>query len=291
MKKGIFFISPEQEKNLILAPGDLFQTNKNKIKNNENQLINIRKNNIFSTSKAKHIQYISSSTNQLISIGTGLIPFLEHDDANRALMGSNMQRQALPLASKEMPLIETGIEIQIAKESQSTILAKKSGIIKYVSNKKIIINERIKFLSSNKNKSILNKHKNIFKSKEKINTKEKHYFLEKPRKSNQNSYLKQHPIINKWEWVKKGQIIAEGTGTLRGKLSLGKNILIGYLSWEGYNFEDAIVINERLVQEDIFTSVHIKKYKSFIINNEKGEVRISKLILKKPLLELKIKGK
>lgn len=273
-KKGLFYISSEQEKNFKLAPGDIYTTSKD-ILPNKNKSYGIRKNHLFITDKPKNINFISSSTNQFISIGTGLIPFLEHDDANRALMGSNMQRQALPLEKNEISLIETGIEKLIAKESQSTIMAKRSGKVKYSNTKKIVIEENIRKIKELKNRSTIQKVKNILniKCQNKIKKVKKDvYYLENYRKSNQNSYLQQKPIINKNEWVKKGQIIADGAGSLNGKLSLGKNILIGYIGWEGYNFEDAVIINERLINEDIFTSIHIKKYKSFILSDEKGEV-------------------
>lgn len=257
-----------------MAPGDLYTTSKNII-SNKDKLYGIRKNHSFITDKPKNINFISSSTNQFISIGTGLIPFLEHDDANRALMGSNMQRQALPLEKGEISLIETGIEKLIAKESQSTILAKASGKVKYSNTKKIIIEEKTKQIKKLNNKSTIKKIKTLLNKKYQNKTskvKRNTYFLENSRKSNQNSYLSQKPIVNKNEWVRKGQIIADGAGSLNGKLSLGKNILIGYIGWEGYNFEDAIIINERLVNEDVFTSVHIKKYKTFILCDEKREV-------------------
>ena len=236
-----------------------------------------KKNQSFVTELTKKINFISPSTNQIISIGTGLIPFVEHDDANRALMGSNMQRQALPLLKKEIALIETGIEIQIAKESQSTLIAKTSGKIKFVSNKKIIIKEQLKTISPNINNSLLNKIKKNKRKifvKKKIAWKKKLYFLENPRKSNQNNQMQQTSIVKKNQWVKKGQVLADGKGTFQGKLSIGRNILIGYVGWEGYNFEDAIIINERLAKEDIFTSIHVKKYKTFLKNNDDGEVRI-----------------
>jgi DNA-directed RNA polymerase subunit beta len=213
----------------------------------------------------------------MISLGTGLIPFLEHDDANRALMGSNMQRQALPLEKRETSIIETGTEKKIAKSSQLTKIAKKGGIIKFISCNKIIQKEIWKEWKHKSNYSILTKCKKIISSKKlKINFKYKKvkYFLTNNRKSNQNNCINQTLTIKNNEWVKKGQAIVDGLGIKNGKLSLGKNILVGYMSWEGYNFEDAIVINKRLVDEDIFTSIQMKKYKIFIINNKKDEVRI-----------------
>jgi DNA-directed RNA polymerase subunit beta len=215
--------------------------------------------------------------NQIISIGTGLIPFLEHNDANRALMGSNMQRQAVPLIRKEKPIVQTGLEKRVAKDSQSTISAKKSGIIKYVSKKKIIIHEIPNALTKPTTSiTLLKKIKNKLKGKKAIKfkskKKEKHE-LQQIKKSNQNTIIFQNPTIKENQWIEKGQLIADGTGTNKGKLSLGKNLLIGYIGWEGYNFEDAVVINERLIYEDILTSISIKKFKTFLVNNEIGEVR------------------
>lgn len=283
-KKGIYYISAEQEKNISIAPSDIFTNLSNKILQKKNNSILIKKNFSFVTSKSKKINFINVSTNQIISIATGLIPFLEHDDANRALMGSNMQRQAMPLQNKELSLIETGVETQIAKESQSTIIAEKSGIIKFASSKKIVLYEKIQltnlFIDSKFNASTKNRIKKYINNRKKLSKKfrKKTYFIETPRKSNQNSYLEKKNLTRKNQWVKKGQIIADGAGTFKGKLALGKNILIAYMSWKGYNFEDAVVINERLITENIFTSVHIKKYKTFIINNEDGEDKLTRLL-------------
>lgn len=189
-------------------------------------------------------------------------------------MGSNMQRQALPLKIKERPLIETGIEKQIGKASQNTKISRKSGIISYATRKKIIIEEINKVWRNKKTSSIISKYKSsIVNTRIKnLKSKEKAYNLEFLRKSNQNNLIQHTTIVNKKEWVKKGQIIADGPGTLFGKLSLGKNLLVAYMSWEGYNFEDAIIINERLVQENILTSTHIKKYKIFLAKNRKEGV-------------------
>ena len=232
----------------------------------------LKKNQTFFKNSLKKIKLITTSKNQIISIGTGLIPFLEHDDANRALMGSNMQRQALSLKKKELPLIETGIERQVIKSSQTTKIAKTSGFVKYKSNKKIIIeiinNNNIKFQNNFSSKK---KRKKLIKTK-KLNCKKVTYFLKKTKKSNQNSYITQEPTTKTKQWIKKGQAIVDGNGSLNGKLSLGKNLLIGYLSWEGYNFEDAIIINEQIKENNIFTSTHIKKYKTYVNKNEDENV-------------------
>jgi len=237
-----------------------------------------KKNQDFVKGPTKNIKYISTQRNQAISLATGLIPFLEHDDANRALMGSNMQRQAVPLKNSEIALIEIGTEGQISKASQLTKVATKSGTIEFVSLKKIIIKLLLKNWSLNNNNStaykvkkrLIKQNNNNFLSQQLI-----HYPIDNARKSNQGTFIKQSPLIKQKEWVKKGQIITNGPSIKNGRISLGKNILIGYMGWEGYNFEDAIVINERLVDEDIFTSIHTKRQKIFIVINEKEEVRIS----------------
>lgn len=268
--KGIFFLSSEQERNLKIAPGDVL------INKNNKKIICYKKGLNFSIGSIEKINIISISRNQMISLGTGLIPFLEHDDANRALMGSNMQRQALPLEKRETSIIETGTEKKIAKSSQLTKIAKKGGIIKFISSNKIIQEKIWKKWNYKSNYSILTKCKKRikFNKLKKIKYKIVKYYLTTNRKSNQNNSITQTLTVKNNEWVKKGQTIVDGLGIKNGKLSLGKNIFIGYMSWEGYNFEDAIIINKRLIDEDVFTSVQMKKYKIFIINNEKDEVRI-----------------
>lgn len=230
--------------------------------------------------KEKNKLYINISNIQMISFGTSLIPFVEHNDANRALMGSNMQRQALPLINIETPILETGIEKVISHISESNIKINKSGITKYASSKKIIIHHNI--FTKNKiiknfekksyifNKKIIKKYKTIKYNK----YSKKIYFLKKNKNNNQNIYNFQKIKTRKNEWVKEGQIIAEGIDTQNNKLVIGKNLLVAYIPWKGYNFEDAIIINERIIKENILTSIHIKKYKTFLIKNEIGEVRI-----------------
>ena len=276
-RKGIFFLSADQEKNIILGAGDIFHIREKKESSKSLQKVLVKKNQSFVEKEREKIEYISTSKTQMISLATSLIPFLEHNDANRALMGSNMQRQAIPLERKELCLIETGMETQIAKESQSTIIAKSSGIVKYISSRKIIIRENVEKLKKNTNQSMIKK---IVKkiggefTPPTLLYKEKTYPLENRRKSNQNTYLQQTTAVKKNQWIRKEQILADGASTLKGRLSLGKNILIGYMGWEGYNFEDAIIISERLVKEDVLTSIHIKKYKTFLKNTGNGEVRI-----------------
>lgn len=186
-----------------------------------------------------------------------------------------MQRQALPLQKQESSLLETVTEIQLIKASQFSKIASESSVIKYASHQKIIIEKFQKKWLYKTNLSILKKYKGkiqkMLKNK-KIKCKIKPYILENTRKSNQNIYVKQTSVFTEKDWIKKGQIITNGLGIYKGKLSLGKTILIAYMGWEGYNFEDAVVINKNLVDNNTFTSLHTKKYKVFLIKNKKEEV-------------------
>lgn len=180
------------------------------------------------------IDYMDVSPKMVVSIATAMIPFLENDDANRALMGSNMQRQAVPLLKTESPVVGTGMEYKAAVDSGVAIVSKQSGTVTGISAEKIIITD---------------------------DKGEKHtYKLSKFARSNQGTCINQRPIINKGEKIEIGQVIADGPSTSQGEISLGKNALIGFMTWEGYNYEDAILINEKIVREDVFTSVHIEEY-------------------------------
>lgn len=214
----------------------------------------------------------------MVSVGTSLIPFLEHNDANRALMGSNMQRQAVPLMLKQRPIVATGLECEVVYNNEYNIVSVSNAIVKYISKKRIIVHERIATRSRIENNKLLSQSF-LVKKRKKLNilkyTKfaRRTYNLKKSRSTNQGTNLYEECIVKKDEWVKKGQIITDGASSQGGKLSLGKNILVAYMPWKGYNFEDAIVISEQIVKNDTFTSIHIKKYKTFLISNETGEVR------------------
>ncbi len=179
------------------------------------------------------VDYMDVSPKQLVSVATAMIPFLENDDANRALMGANMQRQAVPVIKTDSPIVGTGIEYKAAVDSGIVIVAKNDGVVSYVSADKIII---------------------------KTKTGNDEYRLIKYQRSNQGTCLNQKPIVVKGEKVKKGDVIADGPSTQNGELALGKNILVGFMTWEGYNYEDAILISEDLVKEDVLTSIHIEDY-------------------------------
>jgi DNA-directed RNA polymerase subunit beta len=203
-----------------------------------------------------NVEYIDVSPKQLVSVAASLIPFLENDDANRALMGSNMQRQAVPLLRSEAPLVGTGMEAIVAKDSGAVILAKRDGIIDQVDGKRIVIRVTEK---SKDNKSGVDI-----------------YNLLKFQRSNMSTCINQRPLVKKGDVVKRGDIIADGPATDLGELALGRNVLVGFMSWQGYNFEDSIVISERIVQDDVFTSIHIEEFELMARDTKLGNEDITR---------------
>jgi DNA-directed RNA polymerase subunit beta len=200
----------------------------------------------------EEVRYMDVSPNQLVSIAASLIPFLEHDDANRALMGSNMQRQAVPLLKAKSPLIGTGIEKVVARHSGIVVIAKRDGIVESVDASRIVIRS------------------------EREEGGVEIYKLLKFRRSNQSTCYNQKPIVNKGDRVKKGQIIADGPAIEKGELALGRNVIVAFLSWGGYNFEDAILVSKRLVQEDVFTSIHIEEFNVLARDTKLGQEEITR---------------
>lgn len=197
------------------------------------------------------VQYMDVSPKQIISIGTAMIPFLENDDANRALMGANMQRQAVPLMKTEAPIIGTGMEYKAAKDSGVVVIAKNDGVAISVEASKVLIR------------------------RDDTGTIDSYKILKFIR-SNQGTCINQRPIINKGDRIKKGQIIADGPSTENGEIALGKNLLIGFMTWEGYNFEDAVLLNEDLVMNDVLTSIHIEEYESEARDTKLGPEEITR---------------
>lgn len=196
------------------------------------------------------VDFMDVSPKQLVSVATAMIPFLENDDANRALMGSNMQRQAVPLIKPEAPIIGTGIEFKAAKDSGVVLLAKNTGIVDKVSANEIVIKTK-------------EGRKDVYK-------------LLKYMRSNQGTCVNQRPIVKKGEVIQKGDVIADGPSTDTGEIALGKNILIGFMTWEGYNYEDAILISEKLVKDDVFTSIHIEEYEAESRDTKLGPEEITR---------------
>ncbi|MDR1135997.1 MAG: DNA-directed RNA polymerase subunit beta [Clostridiales Family XIII bacterium] len=196
------------------------------------------------------IDYMDVSPKQVVSVATAMIPFLENDDANRALMGSNMQRQAVPLLVTEAPIIGTGMEYTAAHDSGVVVLAKNAGIVEYVDAVRIVI------ARDNGGKDVYN--------------------MLKFKRSNQGTCINQRPIVNKGEHVEDGEVIADGPSTDEGEVALGKNLLIGFMTWEGYNYEDAIVLNERLIMDDVLTSLHIEEYEAEARDTKLGPEEITR---------------
>ncbi len=198
----------------------------------------------------ERVDYVDISPRMMVSIATAMIPFLENDDANRALMGANMQRQAVPLMTTEAPIVATGIEHKCAVDSGVTVLAEDDGYVESVSATNIVIR---------------------YDSGE-----VKNYKLIKFSRSNQGTCINQRPVVSAGERVAKGDVIADGPSTSHGEISLGKNILVGYMNWEGYNYEDAILLNERLVMEDVFTSIHVEEYECDARDTKLGPEEITR---------------
>ena len=219
-------------------------------------LVSCRQNLNFILSKPESIDYIDVSPKQLVSVAASLIPFLENDDANRALMGSNMMRQAVPLLKPESPLVGTGIESDVALDSGVTIVAKRDGIVDKIDGKRIVIKATSETDFTKSGVDIYN--------------------LQKFKRSNQNTCINQKPLVRVGDKVKSGDIIADGPSTKLGELALGKNVTVAFMPWQGYNFEDSILISERCVTDDVFTSVHIEEYEVMARDTKLGEEDITR---------------
>ncbi|MEY2977922.1 MAG: DNA-directed RNA polymerase subunit beta [Prochlorotrichaceae cyanobacterium] len=225
------YMTADEEDDLRVAPGDLSTDEQGNILG---ETVPVRYRQDFTTTTPDQVDYVAVSPVQIISVATSLIPFLEHDDANRALMGSNMQRQAVPLLRPERPLVGTGLEVQAARDSGMVSISRTPGEVAYVDATNIVVKDPDG-----------NHH---------------HYKLQKYQRSNQDTCLNQRPIVFEGDDVLEGQILADGSATEGGELALGQNVLVAYMPWEGYNYEDAILISERLVREDLYTSIHIEKF-------------------------------
>ncbi|MCY7335728.1 MAG: DNA-directed RNA polymerase subunit beta [Chamaesiphon sp.] len=225
------YMTADQEDDLRVAPGDITTDENGYILGST---IPVRYRHEFTTTTPDQVDYVAISPVQIISVATSLIPFLEHDDANRALMGSNMQRQAVPLLRPERPLVGTGLEVQAARDSGMVVVSKIDGVVCFIEA------ESIKVKGDNG----------------RVQT----YLLQKYHRSNQDTCLNQRPLVKIGDRVVAGQVLADGSATEGGELALGQNILVAYMPWEGYNYEDAILISEKLVSQDYYTSIHIEKF-------------------------------
>ncbi|MBC7350641.1 MAG: DNA-directed RNA polymerase subunit beta, partial [Candidatus Aminicenantes bacterium] len=231
----IFYLTAWEEENFKIAQANVELDARGYIRQ---EMVSARDRGNFRILRRDEIDFMDVSPKQLVSPSAALIPFLEHDDANRALMGSNMQRQAVPLLKPEAPLIGTGIEHIVAKGSGDVVVCERSGVVEFVDAERIIV--RV----DQKENSLYDLGTDL-------------YLLTKFLRTNQNTCINQRPIVKKGDRVAKGQILADGSCTDRGDLALGRNILCAFMPWRGYNFEDAIIVSEKLIKEDVFTSIHI----------------------------------
>lgn len=249
--KGVVYLSAEEEEEKIIAQANAPIKDDGKFVNPK---IKSRLEADYPLATPEEVELMDVAPNQIASIAASLIPFLEHDDANRALMGSNMMRQAVPLVSPESPIVGTGIESNVVRDSRLLIVSEGDGEVEYVDSNEIVVrydlNDEEKFVS--------------------FEGELKRYKLAKYRKTNQNTCINLKPIVKKGQKVTKGQILTEGYATQDGELALGRNLMVAFMPWKGYNFEDAIVVSERVVREDVFTSIHIEEYLLEVRDTKRG---------------------
>ena len=246
----IVYLSAEEEEKVIAQANALIDDDGNFLSSR----VKSRDEGDFVVTDPQQIELMDVAPNQIASIAASLIPFLEHDDANRALMGSNMMRQAVPLLRAEAPIVGTGIEEMVARDSRNLIIAENDGVVEYVDAEKIIVkydrSEEEEFISFTDNFVTYN--------------------IPKFQKTNQNTCVNLRPLVKKGDKVKKGDLLTEGYGTEKGELALGRNLKVAFMPWKGYNFEDAIVLNENIVKEDYFTSIHIADYQLEVRETKRG---------------------
>jgi len=235
-----FYLSAWEEDKYVVAQANVSLDERLKI---TTELVNCRQAGNFVLKSREEVDYVDVSPKQLVSVAASLIPFLENDDANRALMGSNMQRQAVPLIRGEAPLVGTGMERVTARDSGAVVLCKREGIVDQVDSERIIVR-------------VESDHSGVLSREVGADI----YQLIKFKRSNQNTCISQKPLVRVGDRVKKGQVLADGPCTERGELALGRNVLVAFVPWRGYNFEDAILVSEKLVKDDYYTSIHIEEY-------------------------------
>jgi len=256
IEEGITYLSAEEEDGKTIAQANAEVDGKGNFKT---ALVKSRKEGDFPLVDPSKLDYMDVAPNQIVSIAASLIPFLEHDDANRALMGSNMQRQAVPLVKPEAPIVGTGLEEKVARDSRSLINAEGNGVVEYVDAREI----RIRY-EHNSDDDLVSFTGNT-----------KTYQLTKFRRTNQNSCINLHPIVKKGDKVYKGQVICEGYATQSGELALGRNLKVAFMPWQGYNFEDAIVISEKVVKDDWYTTVYITEFGLEVRDTKRGEEELT----------------
>ena len=256
MNEPVTYLSAEDEEGKTIAQSDAKYDAKGTFLDDR---IKARYEGDFPMLEPEKLDFMDIAPNQIVSIAASMIPFLEHNDANRALMGSNMQRQAVPLLKPQAPIVGTGLEAKIAKDSRALIVAEGKGVVDYVDAREIII----KYEQSENDKLV------SFGNDIKV------YKLTKFLRTNQNTCINLKPIVRRGDKVEKGQVLCEGYATENGELALGRNLKVAFMPWQGYNFEDAIVISEKVAKEDIFTSIHITEYELEVRDTKRGEEELT----------------
>ncbi|WP_431109568.1 DNA-directed RNA polymerase subunit beta [Winogradskyella poriferorum] len=256
IKNAPTYLSAEEEEEMMIAQATVEVDDKGKIQHDK---VIARQEGDFPVIEPTSVNYTDVAPNQIASISASLIPFLEHDDANRALMGSNMMRQAVPLLRPEAPIVGTGLERQVASDSRVLINAEGEGVVEYVDAQKIVIK-----YERTEEEAMVSFDSDV-----------KEYPLVKFRKTNQGTSINLKPIVRKGDKVSKGQVLCEGYATQNGELALGRNMKVAFMPWKGYNFEDAIVISEKVVRDDIFTSIHIDEYSLEVRDTKLGNEELT----------------
>jgi DNA-directed RNA polymerase subunit beta len=267
VKKGkvttdVEYLTAEQEDVFTIAQANAPLDNQSKF---VNERVKSRLKGEFPIVSPKQVQYMDVAPSQIVSAAAALIPFLEHDDANRALMGSNMQRQAVPLLQPKAPIVGTGMESKVARDSRALILAEDEGVVEYVDSDKIIVKYDV--------------NPNSIETLTSFNTvRRKTYTLIKFHGTNQETCMTQRPIVSEGQRLVAGDVLADGTATENGELALGRNVLVAFMPWRGYNFEDAIIVSERVVSDDVYTSLHIEEFELQVRETKRGEDELTREI-------------
>ena len=248
------YLTAIEEEKYIIAPADMTLDSRGRF---IGELVSARKGSDFLSVPPTEINLMDVSPDQLVSIAAASIPFLEHDDANRALMGSNMQRQAVPLLRPEVPIVGTGMEAIVARDSGAVVVARRSGVVEQVDASRIVV-------------------KCDEDGQDELDTGVDIYNLAKYQRSNQDTCFNQKPIVSKGNLVNKGDIIADGPATDSGELALGRNVMVAFMSWGGYNYEDSILVSERLIKDDIYTSIHIEEFETMARDTKLGKEEITR---------------
>ena len=256
VKNEAKYLSAEDEDFKMIAQANAMLTQKGEF---ETDRVKCRLQGDFPIVQPKEVEYMDVAPNQIVGIAASLIPFLEHDDANRALMGSNMQRQAVPLLRPDSPIVGTGLEARVARDSRTLVIAEGNGVVERVDSTEVVI----KYDLTDEDRLVS------------FEGATKSYRVTKFRKTNQNTCVNLRPLVKKGERVAKGQILVDGYATDQGELALGRNLKVAFMPWQGYNFEDAIVISERVVRDDMYTSLHINEFETQVRDTKRGEEELT----------------